>query len=409
MIQHVEILRYRCHRFSAVELQPFQVLTGRAGAGKTALLDALRLLSDMVAFGLDDALEARSDTFTDLLWQSPAGMGAPNGFEIAVECPLPADLPRPVSDRLRDAGFTLCRYELEIGADLETGLPGVRTEKCLLMDRPRREARDPQQPLFPADPVVPRTILSPRGLRGTKTVVHKLPGSNDKFYDETGDGWDLSFRLGTSRLALAGLPEDEQRFPVARWLRRLLIEGVRWEVPDLAAVRRPLPPRPGQPDRWLLPNASNLAVVVARLQEALPGTVGDWTAMLRLLEPDLVDVRVAERPIDRARCLTVRYRGGAEVPAGSLSEGLLRYMALSLPSVVPPPAGLRLIESPETGQHPDALEAVARTLQLDQPSQRLVTTRSPDLLRHLPPGAVLNVDKDETGATIFRSEQKETT
>ena len=409
MIQHLEILRYRCHRYTSVSLAPLHVLAGPAGSGKSTFLDAIRLLSDLVAHGLDDALAARTDTFSDLLWRGSSnrtiGEGGGRTIELAVECTLPEGLPDRTLERLAEAGYTLCRYELAIGAGEESEHPVVLAEKLLLMDRPRREHRDPQQPLFPLGETAPPTVLTPRGLRGTKTVVHKLPESNDKFYDERGEGWDLSFRLGPSRLALGGLPEDEERFPVSRWLRRFLTDAIRWESPDLEAIRRPLPPRRNQPDSCLLPNSTNLAAVVERLQRSLPDQTGDWIAQLKQIEPHLTGISVARRPLDQARCLTVHFKNDVNVPAWSLSEGLLRAICLTLPTVAPPPPGVRLIESPETAQHPLAMPAIATALASVHESQTIATVYAPELLRQIEPEHVLDFQKDETGIASVRPYQ----
>lgn len=392
MIQHLEILHYRSHRYTSVSTAPLQVFTGPSGSGKSTLIDALRLLSDMVALGLDDAVEKRTDTFEDLVWAR-----RPGRLELAIECALPEDL----KARFGDTGYTIARYEIAVGREAETERPGVLAEKLLLMERSRRPEDDPQQSLFHLDGTVPDTILTGRGLRGTKTVVHKLPGSNDKFYDETGDGWDLSFRLGPSRLALAGLPEDEDRFPVSRWLRHRLTESVHSVAPDIDAIRRPLPPGRHQPVE-LAADASNMAAVVERMQESLLGDLDEWVSRLQAVEPNLLGIAVVQRPIDYARILVLRFEGGIDVPAGSAPDGLLRLLALTLPLHTPASEGLRLIESPESGLHPRAFPLVAETLTSPRYRQVFFTTYSPGLLEHLNRDSVLSFTRDPSGASVVR-------
>jgi hypothetical protein len=98
--------------------------------------------------------------------------------------------------------------------------------------------------------------------RGVKTVINKVPGGNDNFYDETGKGWDHAFKLGPQKSALANLPEDETKFPVATWAKRILSEGIDTIALKSASMRKPSPP--GQP-KGFKPDVSNVPWVIETL------------------------------------------------------------------------------------------------------------------------------------------------
>ena len=64
---------------------------------------------------------------------------------------------------------------------------------------------------------------------------------------EDKDRLSLPFKLGRRKSALGNLPEDESRFPVSTWLKRLLSKGVQGLVLNSQLIRQASPP--GQPAR----------------------------------------------------------------------------------------------------------------------------------------------------------------
>ena len=79
-----------------------------------------------------------------------------------------------------------------------------------------------------------------------------------------------------------------------------------------------------------------------------------------------------------------------------LSDGTLLALALSIALVVRPEPELICIESPETGIHPQMMEAVADMLEVaSRDTQVIVTTQSPYLLEWLPYESFVVVDKKE--------------
>lgn len=282
MIQRLETLSYRCLRHVEQDLARFHLLAGANGSGKTAFLDALAFLGDFVRDGLHAAIYSRASALRDLTWH-----GLADRFEIAVELPVPERESNLFSDR----DFSRCRYELAIGTLEETEDIGILSERVLLLTDMQRDARAIQESLFPVDDPTPQTLAT-RRLRGIKTIVNKVPGGNDKFYDESGAGWDPTFKLGARRSALGNLPEDEARFPIATWLKHTLSNRIRPLTFHTDRLRPPCPP--GQPPD-LLPDAGNLPWVVAAMEKNAPRRHAAWLACLRACLPGLSAVQVVVR------------------------------------------------------------------------------------------------------------------
>ena len=81
------------------------------------------------------------------------------------------------------------------------------------------------------------------------------------------------------------------------------------------------------------------------------------------------------------------------------SDGTLRLLALTIPAYLPDLEGVFLIEEPENGIHPRAIETVLQSLSSIYDGQVLLATHSPVALNMLNPKEVLCFAKDETGAT----------
>ena len=386
MIHMVEALNFRCLCHVRQVLGDFHVLVGPNASGKTTFLDVVAFLGQLVAEGVEPAITQRTSNFQDLVWRR-----AGDHFELAVEFDIPAErrclLEREV--------FDVVRYEVSVGLDQNTSEIAILGEKVLLKQGQYKE-RIQQHLIFPMDPDPPETILSPGGLRSARIVVNKSPGGGDKFYDETGKGWDHAFRLGPRKSALGNLPDDESKFPVATWLKGVLMGGAQSLVLNSALMRRPSPP--GQP-RGFRPDGSSLPWVIDTLRQKHPDRFSEWILHLRTALPDLADIRTVERPEDRHRYLTICYDNKVEVPSWLVSDGTLRLLALTLPAYLPELQGIYLIEEPENGIHPRAVETMFQSLSSVYGAQILMATHSPVILSIAQAAQVLCFSRTAAGAT----------
>ena len=387
MIRKIEALRYGCLRFISRPLEGFHILVGPNASGKTTLLDAIAFLGDLVSDGLEAAVEKRTADLRDLVWRRTF-----DPFELAIELSIPAQK----TDLFENRQYDRCRYEIAIGPSTETGETSILAERVLLLPNDlRNDPECEQQTLFPVDRPMPDTLALPR-LRGTRTIVHKVHGSNDNFYYETGAGWDHSFRLGPRRSALANLPEDDIRYPVATWLKGVLNNGIQCLVLNSAAMRRPSPP--GRPVGFQA-DGSNLPWVISSLHSDAPDRFAAWIARMRSVLPDLKSIRTVERPEDRHCYLVFQDRNGLEAPSWTVSDGTLRLLALTLPAYLPEFTGIYLIEEPENGIHPRAVETVFLALSSIEDVQILLTTHSPVIVSLAEGSQVICFSRTETGAT----------
>lgn len=393
MFIEISALNYRCLRYVSQPLAPFQVLIGPNASGKSTFLDVVAFLADLVQEkeGVAAAVTARAPDIRDLCW-----MRQGETFELVVEAVIPESL-RPRSN----GGYGRARYEVRVGIHSGTGENNLLAETLWLKTEPsRQEILPPRQPsFFPLFESAPESIVKASRARtptGWRRVLNKVPESgNDYFRSETSD-WNNLFRLGPRRSALANLPEDEDKFPISIWFRRLLMEGVQRLALNSMALRRPSPP--GSPRRFQ-PDGSNLPWVVQDLADNAPERLQEWVAHVRTALPDLQSIRTVERPEDRHRYLVLDYQTGLRAPSWLVSDGTLRLLALTILAYIPNLQGIYLIEEPENGIHPRAVETVWQSLSSVYGAQVLLATHSPVILSLAQPQQVLCFDRTTEGAT----------
>jgi predicted ATPase len=192
------------------------------------------------------------------------------------------------------------------------------------------------------------------------------------------------------------MPEDESKFPISTWLRETLINGTQKLMLNSLALRQSS--RPGQ-GRLFKPDGSNLPWVIESLRENDMGRYRQWIGQLQTALPDIEDVITVELPDTRHRFLQIVYRGGLKVPSWTASDGTLRMLALTLPAYLPDFKGIYLIEEPENGIHPMAMETVYQALSSVYSAQILLATHSPVILGCAEAEEVLCFKKDDQGAT----------
>jgi predicted ATPase len=390
MIAEIEVLNYKCLRYIKQRMLPFQVLVGPNASGKSAFLDVVAFMRDLLRDGPEQAVLKRARSLQELVWK---GEGCE--FQLAVVLRLPEAFedkwPRTV------AGYTHCRYEVNIGIDQSHG--GI----CLLgenffLTRNGRSAQVVQPTIFPMQPQPPDAIVLGKHYRtpaGWKKIVSLNEEGKAYFRSET-TGWNFLLRPGPQKAALALVPEEEERFPVSNWAKKVLTQGVQVLKLNSLAIKQPCSiaaPRTFQPD------GSNLPLVVRELREKYGSKYQSWLNHVQTALPSLAALEVIERPEDRSLYLVAVYTSGLKVPSWLISDGTLRLLALTLLAYLPLTDQVYLIEEPENGVHPRAMEAVFQSLFSVYTGQVLLATQSPISLGLAGPEQILCFARTPSGAT----------
>lgn len=356
MIVALKISNYKGIRSTPeLDLSNFHVLVGPNGSGKSTFLDAIEFVKDCLTEGPRSAVEQRAPDFRDLTFMRRGG-------EIAIDLwlDLSALLPEEKGKNLH--------YRLAIVADKDLG---VRVSEETL-----------------------ERTGKPKGVR----LVGKTASGKDYYRRESGTYQDV-FVFGPNKLALSLTPPDETRYPAGNAVKAFLMEGIRFIQLDSPAMRRPTP---ATSPAELQVDGANLARTVGMLKRSGSDALDEWVGHLRYAIEDLKSIGWAARQADNAEYLVLKYDNGLECPSWLLSDGTLRMLALTLPAFLPARPRIYMIEEPENGVHPKALELIIGALMAIPQAQVFVATHSPLVVQEAGAGPLLCFRKDDRGVHVIR-------
>lgn len=165
-------------------------------------------------------------------------------------------------------------------------------------------------------------------------------------------------------------------------------------------------------NRYLLPDAANLAAYLYFLREAYPEHYRTIVETVRLVAPFFSDFILRPHPFDPEMIrLEWRERGSdLTFGANALPDGMLRFICLATLFLQPPhklPAIIALDE-PELGLHPYAIALLAQMVRsAAQHTQVILATHSVSLVNQFTPEEILVVERVNGASTIRRLERDE--
>ena len=404
-ITRVEAFDYRCLRRVSQPLRPFQVLVGPNGSGKSTFVDALAFVCDLQQTSVEGAVYGdhrvgvpmRAPDARHLTW-----MREGERFGLVVE----ARIPDPLREGIEDERLDTCRYECVIDTK---GPPVLVIESFWLRAEGVIDDGDGQDSCvdgwLPKEgdlPESPEAIGTVRTARTTMTrLMSVVPtGSSTRRNacapsDDVAPALARGFAQGGKR-ALLPVYAPESGYSSVAWFSDLIAPLQRISLSG-EALRRPSPP---STVAGIGPDGGNLANLIHNFKKEDAERFGLWIRHVREALPEIGDVRTHERPEDHHRYLVVHYRNGLKVPSWIVSEGTLRLLALTSLAYAPLPPGPCVVEEPENGIHPTALETVIQSLSSAYGRQILLATHSPLIATLADPQDVLCFGhSDETGTT----------
>lgn len=393
MIRRMEIRGYRALKYNDVRLSNFQILVGPNASGKSTFLDSINIIKDVLNHGPQQAIEKRASRFNELLWNQQG-----NQFEMAVEMQIPEE----IQAKFKNEKFSFVRYEIsfQLNDKDEVIIGGenlwlIKNERGAILD----DSREKQMTFFPIEPNVPESSFfdRKRAREGWRKVVSKTEHGNDYFKSETTD-WNINYKFGPLKASLARIPEDPERFPASLWAKNSLLEGIQILQLNSNAMRwscRPDVPTTFQTD------GSNLPKVIQYLRKEHPESFSQWMKHVQTALPEILTVDVFEKADDRFLYLNVQHKNGLKVPSWVISDGTLRLLAQTIIAYLPEKNRIYMIEEPENGLHPLAIESIYQSLSSCYDNQIILASHSPAILRLTEPKDILCFAKTSSGAVAI--------
>lgn len=399
MLTRLEVDGFKNLLGFAVDLGPFNCIAGPNGVGKSNVFDAIRFLSDLAEGTLHDAAlkvrgtGASTGDLRDLFWTD--GEQTVDRLRMAAEMLVE---PEVVDDfgRPARASSTFLRYEIELGyeAPERAGMLGRLELKAehlgyITEGDAAGRLRFPHSAGQFRNPIV----VNKRRVRAGYVSTHRTAdGQTEILVHQDGKGglYQRAAAHDAPRTVIA--TANTSATPTLLAVRR---EMQRWRLLALepSAMRSS---DSFSADAWLGADGRHLPATLHRLAAAqgAAGNGGGEQVYARVAArlAELVGVRQLRVQVDDVRqllTLMARETSGLWLPARSLSDGTLRFLALCVLLEDPSARGLLCMEEPENGIHPAKMESMVELLRdlavdphqapgLDNPlRQVIVATHSP--------------------------------
>ena len=430
-----------------LRLGSFTCVVGPNGAGKSNLFDAIRFLSALANHTLLEAAasvrdqHSRTAQIRDLFHH--VGNHYADNMRFVAEMIVPGNAIDDLGQEAK-ASITFLRYSLELAyrESNDSLAPGaLEIVKEELVHVAQRDA--------------PRHLLFPHSAKDWRKSVVQGRRSARYFISTEGEGESRVIKLHQD----GGSSGRPLRRPAANLPRTVLSVANAAESPTVLTARREMeawqlvqlePTAMRQPDEFISPthlgtDGRHLAATLYRLarnaeQHGHDGGREAPGTSLHVSAPNGEDVRVYSQisnrlgeliddvhgihiDLDEKRELMTLYvkdRDGTRHPARALSDGTLRFLALSVLESDPKMHGVLCLEEPENGIHPERIPAILELLMdiavdTQQPvgddnplRQVIVNTHSPVVFQQVPDDSVVFVKAteavDRTGYRFKRAQ-----
>jgi predicted ATPase len=149
-------------------------------------------------------------------------------------------------------------------------------------------------------------------------------------------------------------------------------------------------------------DAANIAPFLFHLHNHEKSVYNQIKETIRLVAPFFDDFILKPNQNEKVR---LRWKQkGADYPLKPqhLSDGTLRFICLTTALLQPEPPSLIIIDEPELGLHPYAIEILAELIEAtSKKTQLIVSTQSPSLVDYFEPEDIIIVNRNK-GASVFK-------
>lgn len=360
-----------------IHFGPFTCIAGPNGAGKSNLFDAIRFLGALASRqSLMQAASMVRDNHRAADIRSifnRAGDKCADQMRFGVEMIVPQN----ATDELGQpamASITFLRYDLELGLknDPETGGSTLEIRREELLPIKRSEAGKLLPFPHKASTWRDSVVLGARRGGPYISTTEKDGMIVIQRHQDSGARTDDNKQEGGSR----GRPIPAP----AQSLKRTIVSAATAEAPTVLCAQREM-------ESWLQlqleptalrkssdlnssphlkPNGEGLPATlyrIARNSDSVDAIYARAANRLAELIRDVRDITVERDEKLEQLTLVLTDLDGTRHPARSLSDGTLRFLALSVLEMDPGAHGVLCLEEPENGIHPDRITAMLRLLQ----------------------------------------------
>jgi predicted ATPase len=196
----------------------------------------------------------------------------------------------------------------------------------------------------------------------------------------------------------------ESNKKIARYIREHLRSYRIYHFHDTSSSARVKQTGDLADNRFLREDAANLAAFLYVLEKREPNHFQNIVETVRQVAPFLKRFKLEPSVLNPDKIRLEWEENGSDIyfSAAALSDGTLRFICLATLLLQPNPPSIILIDEPELGLHPAAIQVLAGLLESAATrTQLIVATQSVTLINQLRPEHVWVVDREE-GQSVFR-------
>lgn len=238
---------------------------------------------------------------------------------------------------------------------------------------------------------------------------NELIFAREKVSEDDQDVWNIDLGAGHRESTLGTRVEA---IKVAHYIKQAMESWRIYHFQDTSDSAKVKQSGDIDDNRFLRPDASNLAAYLYLLRETEPDHYRQIVSAVRLIAPFFADFNLRPSPLNPDKIRLEWSERGSELyfNAHALSDGTLRFIALATLLLQPPnrlPATI-LLDEPELSLHPYAIVVLASLLRSAAThTQVIVSTQSVTLINQFGPEDILVVEKEGQASTFRRFDEYE--
>lgn len=226
-----------------------------------------------------------------------------------------------------------------------------------------------------------------------------------RYYKQSASQW---WDLGDSIDGHSAMVKECQNGYLSGYCSQFIYDAISsWQVyhvHDTSAFAGMRHPEIIQRGKKLAPDASNLAAHLLYLRNLHPSVYKAVTESVRLVAPYFDDflLTVEDQGGEKKVALDWRQKDTElEMQPYHFSDGTIRFICLATALLQPEPPSTIIIDEPELGLHPSAINILAELIEIaSRHTQVIVATQSPLLLDYFSPEDIIVVNRKD-GASVF--------
>ena len=149
-------------------------------------------------------------------------------------------------------------------------------------------------------------------------------------------------------------------------------------------------------------DAANIAPFLLHLKNNEKSAYDQIVDSIRLVTPFFNDFILKPNRSEKVRLLWKQKGSDYPLKPHHLSDGTLRFICLTTALLQPDPPSTIIVDEPELGLHPYAVEILAELIEAtSEKTQLIVSTQSPSLVDYFEPKDIIVVNR-EKGASVFK-------